>query len=116
MTDKLKNKNMTNKLKMTEKEAIINLAYHNDWRLGEDILMLEPKVITESIKVVIQQFKKRTKEQQLIKITEDQKKLKLQAELMDAYSAVDNVYSSAVSYAASVTHCADIGKKPNNNI
>lgn len=49
---------------MTEKEAIINLAYYNDWRLGEDIPMPEPKVITESIKVVIQKFKERTYEQQ----------------------------------------------------
>jgi len=48
---------------MTEKEAIINLAYYNDWRLGEDIPMPEPKVITEAIKVVIQKFKERNYEQ-----------------------------------------------------
>ena len=45
---------------MTEKEAIIILAYYNDWRTGEDIPMQEPKVITEAIKVIIQKFKERT--------------------------------------------------------
>jgi hypothetical protein len=44
---------------MTEKEAIIILAYYNDWRTGEDIPMQKPTVITEAIKVIIQKFKER---------------------------------------------------------
>jgi len=44
---------------MTEKEAIIILTYYNDWRMGEDIEMPSPKLITEAIKVIIQKFKER---------------------------------------------------------
>ena len=44
---------------MTEKEAIIILAYYNDWRTGEDIPMQKPEIITEAIKVIIEKFKQR---------------------------------------------------------
>jgi hypothetical protein len=44
---------------MTEKEAIITLAYFNDWRRGEDIPMPSAKDITEAIEVVIHKFKER---------------------------------------------------------
>ena len=38
---------------MTLKEATNILRHHQLWRLGEEISMLEPKVITEAINVVI---------------------------------------------------------------
>jgi hypothetical protein len=41
---------------MTEKEAIIILTYYNDWRMGEDIPMQEPSVITEALKTIIQYY------------------------------------------------------------
>ena len=44
---------------MTEKEAIITLAYFNDWRRGEDIPMPKAKDITKAIEVVIDKFKER---------------------------------------------------------
>jgi len=45
---------------MTEKEAIIILTYYNDWRMGEDIEMPNPKLITEAIKTIIQAYYKKT--------------------------------------------------------
>ena len=45
---------------MSEKEAIITLAYYNDWRRGDGIPPPKPSEITEAIKVVIQKFKERT--------------------------------------------------------
>jgi hypothetical protein len=41
---------------MTEKEAIIILTYYNDWRMGEDIPMQEPAVITEALKTIIKYY------------------------------------------------------------
>jgi hypothetical protein len=51
---------------MTEKEAIITLAYYNDWRQGKDVdaPMVKPEHVTEAIKVVIQKWKERNNEQQ----------------------------------------------------
>lgn len=48
---------------MSEKEAIIILAYYNDWRRGDEIPPPKPSEITEAIKVVIQKFKERTYEE-----------------------------------------------------
>ncbi len=45
---------------MSEKEAIITLAYYNDWRRGDGIPPPKPSEITEAIRVVIQKFKERT--------------------------------------------------------
>tara|TARA_R110000868_G_scaffold75375_1_gene217512 strand:- start:275 stop:418 length:144 start_codon:yes stop_codon:yes gene_type:complete len=45
---------------MTEKEAIIILTYHNDWRLGEDIDMPNPKLLTQAIQTIINEYIKRT--------------------------------------------------------
>ena len=42
---------------MNLKEAIINLAYYNDWRQGEDIPAPTPKNITETINVIIDHYK-----------------------------------------------------------
>jgi hypothetical protein len=47
---------------MTEKEAIIILAYYNDWRQGDEIPMPKPEQITKAIKTIIQKFKERTNE------------------------------------------------------
>jgi hypothetical protein len=49
---------------MNEKEAIITLAYYNDWRQGkdEDAPMVKPEHVTEAIKVVIQKWKERNDE------------------------------------------------------
>jgi GH18 family chitinase len=47
---------------MTEKEAIITLAYYNDWRQGDDIPPVKPQDITEAIKVVIQKWKERNEQ------------------------------------------------------
>jgi hypothetical protein len=41
---------------MTEKEAIIILTYYNDWRMGEDIEMPNPKLITEALKTIIEYY------------------------------------------------------------
>ena len=41
---------------MTEKEAIIILTYYNYWRMGEDIEMPSPKLITEAIETIIQYY------------------------------------------------------------
>jgi hypothetical protein len=45
---------------MTEKEAIIILTYFNEWRMGEDIPMPKPAVITEALKTIIQAYYKKT--------------------------------------------------------
>ena len=49
---------------MTEKEAIITLAYYNDWRQGkdEDAPMVKLEHVTEAIKTVIQKWKERNEE------------------------------------------------------
>jgi hypothetical protein len=44
---------------MTEKEAIIILTYYNDWRMGAEIPMKQPKVITKAIETIINAYKKR---------------------------------------------------------
>jgi hypothetical protein len=44
---------------MSEKEAIIILAYYNEWRQGSDIPMQKASTITEAIKKVIDEWKKR---------------------------------------------------------
>jgi hypothetical protein len=41
---------------MTLQEAINILKIHQQWRLGADIEMLEPKKISEAINVIILQF------------------------------------------------------------
>ena len=46
---------------MTEKEAIIILTYYNDWRMGEDIEMPSPKLLTEAIKIIIYEYYKKIK-------------------------------------------------------
>ena len=38
---------------MTYQEAIKLLRHHQQWRLGADIKMLEPKVITEAIDTIL---------------------------------------------------------------
>lgn len=45
---------------MKEEEAIIILNYYNQWRQGKDIPMLEPSVITEAIKTIIDYYYKNT--------------------------------------------------------
>ena len=40
---------------MTYKEATNILKIHQEWRLGADIVMLEPKVITEAIDTILTQ-------------------------------------------------------------
>ena len=56
---------LVNNKQMTEKEAIITLAYYNDWRQGknEDAPMVKPEHVTEAIKTVIQKWKERNEEQ-----------------------------------------------------
>jgi hypothetical protein len=45
---------------MTEKEAIIILIQHNDWRRGnEDLPMTNPKLLGIAIDVIIQEWKDR---------------------------------------------------------
>jgi hypothetical protein len=41
---------------MTLQEAISNLKIHQQWRLGADIIMIEPKELTESIDIVLSQL------------------------------------------------------------
>jgi len=45
---------------MTEKEAIIILTYYNDWRMGEDIDMPSPKLLTKAIQTIIKEYIIRT--------------------------------------------------------
>jgi hypothetical protein len=44
---------------MSEKEAIIILAYYNEWRQGSDIPMQKASTITQAIQTVINEWKKR---------------------------------------------------------
>jgi hypothetical protein len=45
---------------MTEKEAIIILIHHNDWRRGnEDLPMTDPKLLGIAIDVIVEAWKKR---------------------------------------------------------
>ena len=41
---------------MTLQEAISNLKIHQQWRLGADIIMIEPKELTESIDIILLQL------------------------------------------------------------
>jgi ribosomal protein L32 len=41
---------------MTLQEAISNLKIHQQWRLGADIIMIEPKELTESIDIILAQL------------------------------------------------------------
>ena len=41
---------------MTIQEAISNLKIHQQWRLGADIVMIEPKELTESINIILAQL------------------------------------------------------------
>jgi hypothetical protein len=41
---------------MTLQQAISNLKIHQQWRLGADIVMIEPKELTESIDIVLSQL------------------------------------------------------------
>ena len=41
---------------MTLQEAISNLKIHQQWRLGADIIMIEPKELTESINIILAQL------------------------------------------------------------
>lgn len=38
---------------MNLKEAIEILMIHNKWRLGADVIMIEPKKLTEAIDIVL---------------------------------------------------------------
>lgn len=40
---------------MTVNEAIENVKYHQEWRLGADTEMLHPKVLTESINMLLEE-------------------------------------------------------------
>jgi hypothetical protein len=47
---------------MTEKEAIIILIQHNDWRRGNDDLpMISPKLLGIAIEVIVEAWKERNK-------------------------------------------------------
>ena len=39
---------------MTIKKAIEVLRKHNEWRLGSEIPMIEPKELTEAIRVILE--------------------------------------------------------------
>jgi hypothetical protein len=41
---------------MTLQEAISNFKIHQQWRLGADIIMIEPKELTESIDIILLQL------------------------------------------------------------
>ena len=43
---------------MTLKKAIKVLKIYNNWRLGDDSDMLDPKLISEAIELVIQEYEK----------------------------------------------------------
>lgn len=42
---------------MKIKEAVIVLEEHNKWRLGADVKMTSPKVLTEAINTIVEYFK-----------------------------------------------------------
>lgn len=42
---------------MTTQEALRLLEYHNRWRKGADIPMVNPKVLSEAIDVIIEKYK-----------------------------------------------------------
>jgi len=43
---------------MTLQEAISILKIHQQWRLGADIVMIEPKELTEGINIILAQLSK----------------------------------------------------------
>lgn len=57
--ESLKDKMVVDENQMSEKEAIILLAYFNDWRLGNDIEMPDPIEITKALRLVVEKFKER---------------------------------------------------------
>jgi predicted DNA-binding protein len=47
-------------------EALNLLCHYQLWRLGEEITMLEPKVITEAINTIIKNFEDRYTKQEFL--------------------------------------------------
>ena len=50
---------------MTLEQAISNLKIHQQWRLGADIVMIEPKELTESIDILLKYIESSYTEEQL---------------------------------------------------
>jgi hypothetical protein len=44
---------------MEIKEAIKLLEYHNRWRLGADVPMIRPKVLTEAIETILKDYEEK---------------------------------------------------------
>jgi hypothetical protein len=51
---------------MTLTKALNILRHHQLWRLGEEISQLEPKVITQAIDVILNNFKERYTKQEFL--------------------------------------------------
>lgn len=60
---------------MTLQEAIQILLVHQAWRLGADIEMAEPKVITEALDVLLNYHTETCKENLQVKISDEDEKL-----------------------------------------
>jgi len=43
---------------MTLCEAIETIEHHQKWRLGEDIEMIHPKIITKALNLILEEVKK----------------------------------------------------------
>lgn len=48
---------------MTYQEAIKLLRHHQEWRLGADILMIEPKDLTEAIDAILTNYNENKKDE-----------------------------------------------------
>jgi hypothetical protein len=55
---------------MTLQEALNILRHYQLWRLGEEITQLEPKVITQTIDVILNKFKERYTKQEFLDAAE----------------------------------------------
>ena len=51
---------------MTLQQAISNLKIHQQWRLGADIVMIEPKELTESLDIVLKSVENTYTEEDII--------------------------------------------------
>ena len=55
---------------MTYQEATNILRHHQLWRLGEEISMLEPKVLTQAIDIILNNYKEHYTKQEFLNAAE----------------------------------------------
>jgi hypothetical protein len=71
---------------MTLQEALNILRHYQLWRLGEEITQLEPKVITQTIDVILNKFKELYTKQEFLDAAEFS-----EVSMIDAKYIVSNI-------------------------